>query len=122
MSTRSLSLLVIKPRLTDVVVAAVEDGLVAAADLADVRERLDDPQPELLPLLLLVDRDVLDVPHAPEPAQELALEEHAARADDAVRGRVNDDDGEVRLWRGLHRAELLAPGGGADVGRGGQDA
>lgn len=105
-----------------VVVAAVEDRLVAPADLADVRERLDDAQPELLPLLALVHRDVLDVPDAPEPAQELALREERADRDDAVRRAVHDDDGEVRRGqaRRADRGELRAPGGLARVGHDGE--
>ena len=40
---------------------AVENRLVAAHVLGDIIERLDDAQPQLLALLVLRDRDVLDV-------------------------------------------------------------
>ena len=41
--------------------AAVQDGLVASDLLRRVVQRLDDPQAELLALLVLCDSDVLDV-------------------------------------------------------------
>lgn len=108
--------------LTYVAVAAVEDRLVAAAVLADSGERVDDAQAELLALLALVDGDVLDVPDAAEPAQELALDEHAADADDAVRRTVDDHDGVVCAWGGAQRVELRAPRLFARVRDDGQDA
>lgn len=85
-----------------------------------MRERINDAYPQLLPLLLLIDRDILDVPHAPEPAQELALDEQRARADDAVRRLVHDDERVVRLRRGAHGLELRDPGGLAEVGGDGE--
>jgi len=45
---------------------AVENGLVAADVLRDKVERLDDPQPELLALLVLCDSDVFDMADEPE--------------------------------------------------------
>lgn len=108
--------------LTYVAIAAVEDRLVAPTVLADSGERVDDAQAELLPLLALVDGDVLDVPDAPEPAQELALDEHAADPDDAVRRAVNDDDGVVCAGGSTQCLELRAPRLFARVGDDGQDA
>lgn len=49
-----------------VVLAAVEDRLVAARLYGDVVERLDEAQAQLLALLVLGDGDVLDVPDRPE--------------------------------------------------------
>lgn len=86
-----------------------------------MRERLDDADAQLLPLLLLVDRNILDVPHAAEPAEELALDEQRAGADDAVRLLVDDDERVVRVRRGAHGIELGDPGGFAEVGRDGED-
>lgn len=108
--------------LTYVAIAAVQDRLVAAAVLADSGERVDDAQAELLALLALVDGDVLDVADAAEPAQELALDEHAADAHDAVRRAVNDDDGVVCAWGSAESVELCAPRLLARVGDDGQDA
>ena len=104
-------------RRTDVSLAAVEDGLVAADVLRDLRERLDDAEAELLALHLARDGDVLDVPDAAEPAQELALDKDAARADDPVALARHDDDDVVRARLAAHGLELRRPRLGADVGR-----
>jgi hypothetical protein len=58
--------------------AAVEDRLVAADLLGDEVERLDDPQAELLALLVLGDRDVFDVA------------DEAEGVDAAKKGRVSN--------------------------------
>ena len=50
----------------------------------EARERVDDAQTQLLPLLRLVDRDVLDVAHRAEVAQELALEEDVPFANEGA--------------------------------------
>lgn len=71
-------------RLTDVLVAAVQNCLVAARRLADASQRLDDAQPELAALHALIDSDVLDVAYAAEVARELPLHEDGADADDGV--------------------------------------
>ena len=49
---------------TNIVFVAVQNGLVRAAVLTDIRQRLNDPKPEFLPLLLLVDGDIFDVSYA----------------------------------------------------------
>jgi hypothetical protein len=63
---------------------AVQNRLVSAHGLADAREGLDDAEPELLPLLALVDGNVLNVADGAEPAEELALHEDAANGNDCV--------------------------------------
>lgn len=107
--------------LTYVLVAAVQDRLVAPTVLADARQRLDDAEPELLALLTFVDGNVLDVAHAPESAEELALDEDGPDGDDAVRGLVDDHDSVVRMQRGFPEVELRNPGVLAGVGDYGQD-
>lgn len=101
---------------TNVCGAAVQNRLVAPAVLADGGERLYDAQAEFLPLLGLVDGNVLDMPDEPEPAQELALEEDGARADDTVRLTADDDERVVGVGRGTASVELRAPGRRAEVG------
>lgn len=109
-------------RRTYIVIAAVKDCLVAPAVLADIRERLDDPQPELLPLLALVDCDILNVADAAETSEELAFNEDAADGDDSVCRFVDDDERVVRVRCGAHGVELRLPCCLAWVGRHGEDA
>lgn len=103
-----------------VVLAAVEDRLVAARLLRNEVERLDDAQAQLLALLVFGDGDVLDVSDGPEVVDagarngllvarwpwfvgqspfflQLALQQQRAGADDAGRPRVGvlDDEYEV---------------------------
>lgn len=65
--------------------AAVENALIAADLLGNRVQRLDDAQPELLALLVLGDRDVLDVADQAHVMDELALDNDGARADHYVR-------------------------------------
>lgn len=82
-------------RRTYIGIAAVQDGLVAPIVLTDVREGLDDALTELLALLALVDGNVLNVTDATETAEELAFDEDATDANDAVAGVVDEDEGVV---------------------------
>ena len=95
-------------RRTNVVLVAVEDGLVAADLLRDVSEGLYDAEAELLALHLVRDGDVLDVSDAAEPAQKFALEEDAADPDDAI-GLARDDDEDVVRRLAAHGLELSRP-------------
>ena len=70
--------------LTYVAIVAVQDRLVAPAVLADGGQRLDDAQTELLALLALVDGDILDMAHAPEATEELALEKDSTDRDNTI--------------------------------------
>ena len=54
--------------------AAVEDGLVAADLLGDEVERLDEAQAELLALLVLRHRDVLDVAYETQAVDTVLVE------------------------------------------------
>ena len=98
-----------KAILTDVGIAAVENGLVATGGLADVSEGLDDAEPEFLSLLGFVDRDVLDVTDGAKSAEKLALDEKGADGDDRVRLDVKDDDRKVCVGCCAHGIELSDP-------------
>ena len=80
-----------------------------------MRERLDNPLTELLALLALVHRNVLNMSDAAKPAQKLALDKDGADADDAVGGLVDDDETVVGVGDGAHGVELVDPGGFAKV-------
>lgn len=73
-----------RTELTNIILAAVQDRLVCSAVLTDMCERIDDPQSQLLSLLLLVDRNVLDVPDGAQAPQELALHKHSTDSDDNI--------------------------------------
>jgi hypothetical protein len=83
--------------LTNVIVAAVQDGLIATHALANASQGLNDPQAKLLPLHGLADSNVLDVSDLAKVAQELALNEDASDADDLIRLLRDDDKGVVGL-------------------------
>lgn len=83
--------------LTYVVVTAVQDGLVRSEGLADAGQDLDNPQTQLLALLSLVHRDILDVSDYSQTPQELLLHENGSSANHLVVRLGNDDDGEVHL-------------------------
>lgn len=96
--------------LTNIRVTAVQDSLIAPAVLADPSQRLDDAQADLLPLDILVHRDVLNVSHTPESAQELALDEDTSDANDPVRVAVDYDECVVGVRALLLLVELRNPG------------
>jgi len=81
--------------LTDVLIAAVQDGFVAPRILADSGERLDNPQTELATLHALVNCDVLDMTNPSKVASELLLQEDGANANNSVCLAQNDDEGVV---------------------------
>jgi len=71
-------------KLTNVIVAAVENGFIAASGLADVSEGLYDAETEFLALLALVDSNVLNVTDGAKAAEELALDKESSDGDDGV--------------------------------------
>ena len=77
---------------------------------------MDDTDANFLPLLLLVNSNVLNVSNLPKPSQKLALNEQGTDANDGVRGPVEDDEGEVGFRCRLHCGELSAPGGFTGIG------
>lgn len=86
-----------------------------------MREGLDDALTKLFALLVLVDGNVLDVTDGAETAEELALDEDTADADDAVAGVVDDDEGVVCLGHCAHGVELVHPGVFTEVFDDGED-
>jgi hypothetical protein len=70
--------------LTNVIIATIQNTLITPRVLTDVCQRLNDPQTQLLPLLVLVHSDVLYVTDAAQPSKELALDEEGTDADNRV--------------------------------------
>ena len=74
--------------------AAIQDGLVTPDLLSHEIQRLNDPRPQLLALLVLGHSNVLDVSNKPQLVDELALDDQRTGADDML-GGVEDGDQEV---------------------------
>lgn len=98
-----------------VLVATVKNDLVAAPDLCELCEHLDDALAEPLSLSVLVHNDVLDVATQPCVAQELELDEERAARYDLIGGDVEKDNGVVCVGRGELERKLLGPRGEANV-------
>ncbi len=94
---------------TNILVTAVQNSLVTSFPFADGGESVDDLQPDLLPLLFLVDRDVFDVTNETKSTQKFTFDEDASDADDGVRCLVYDDQRVVRVWARALAVELLHP-------------
>ena len=62
--------------------------------LSNEIQRLDNPQPQLLPLLIFRDRNILNMPHQPQIMNEVALNDERACADD-FGGAIGDAEEEV---------------------------
>lgn len=107
----------LKPTLdikTLIGLTTVQNRLIAADLLRDKVERLNNPEPEFLALLILGDGNVLNVPDEPELVDEFALDDERARADDGV-GAVGDAEEVVRVVARGHPGVALVPlllGGG----------
>ena len=71
-------------KLTYICITAVQDGLIAPAILADPSQSLDDTQANLFALNVLIHRNVLNMTHAPESAQELPLDEDTSDTNDLI--------------------------------------
>jgi len=78
-------------RLTDVVIVAVQNSLVASYTLTNCSKRLDNPQTKLAALHALVNRNVLDMADTPEAASELLLQEDRANTNNGICLARNDD-------------------------------
>lgn len=100
---------------------AANTYLVAPDLLSDIIQRLNDPQTQLLPLLSLLDRNVLDVAHQTQRVDELALHDQAPRAHDAARA-VADDEQVVLVVACSHPVVALVPLVRGDVADGGEYA
>lgn len=73
---------------------AIQNTLVAPNLLSNKVQRLNYAQPKLLPLLILRNRNILNVPDEAQVVNELALDDEGAGADDSGRG-VEDGKEEV---------------------------
>lgn len=82
--------------LTDIVHTAIQDRLVRSQRLADLCQRRNDPQPQPLPLDLLIDSDIFDVSDETEATQELPLHEDRSGRDDLVVLLVHDSNDDIR--------------------------
>ena len=69
-------------------ITAVQDRLITTTVLANPRQRLDNPQPQLLPLLILVHRNIFNMTDASQAPQELALDKHRTNSDDTTAENV----------------------------------
>jgi len=77
--------------LTDVVIVAVQNGLIAPHTLTDSSERLDNPQTKLVTLHALINRNVLDMTNTSKVPNELLLQEDRTNANNGVCLAQNDD-------------------------------
>lgn len=91
-------------------ITAVQDRLVTTTVLADPRQRLDNPQPQLLPLLVLIHRNILNMPNTSQPSQELPLHKYRADRNDTIGRLVYNDNRVIGLGCGTHGIELRYPG------------
>jgi hypothetical protein len=100
--------------------ATIQNTLVAPHLLRHVVQRLYDSQSQLLSLLILRHRDVLNVSHQAHVVDEFALHDHGARADDG-RGGVEDDENVVGRGDGGHEGEVRGEGFVGGAAHGGED-
>ena len=76
-------------------ITTIQNRLITPTPFTNTRQRINNPQPNLLPLLRLIDSDVFDVPDESQVAQEFPLDENTTGADDTVGLFVDYDDEEV---------------------------
>lgn len=95
--------------LTYVLVATVQDSLVASTVLADTCQSLDDAETKFLPLLTFVNGNIFNVANASETAEEFPLDEDGSNRDNPVRGLVYDDYPIVCVCCRLRGVELRDP-------------
>lgn len=78
-------------------VTAIQNGLVCSKALANPGQGLNNSQPQLFALLILIHHDVLDVSHCSQTPQELLLHEHGPSTNHLIVRLGNDNDGKVYL-------------------------
>lgn len=105
----------------DIGIAAVQNGLVAPNSLTNLCESLDDPQTKFPPLHSLINRDIFDMTHLPQSADELLLDKDTSHADDLVCRPVDDDEGKVGAGACTECIESGSIVFERDRGRGGED-
>ena len=101
---------------TDIVIQTVSGCLEAAHPLADPDQCFHETQSKLSAALRLIDNDVFEMSDRSQTMEELPLDVDGASCDDAVRSRVDHDDGEVCERYGAQAVELRNPGILARVG------
>lgn len=94
--------------------------LITANLRSNIIQRLNNPQPQLLPLLSLLNSDVLDMPHETELMNKLALDNQAPRANDPIIA-ITHNEQVVLIIAGADPVEPRVPLLGADVADGCQD-
>lgn len=72
---------------------------------------MDDPQSQLLPLLLLVNCNIFNMPDASQSTQELSLDKDTPNADNTVGRFVDYNNGVVGARSVTHGRELSDPCG-----------
>lgn len=97
--------LYIKPLIR---LGAIQNRLITAHLLRHKVERLDNPQPQLLALLVLGHGNVLNVADETKLVDELALDDEGAGADDGV-GGVGYAEEEVFVVAGGHPVVAFVP-------------
>lgn len=100
----------------NILLAAVQNDLVAPPLFPDLGQHLNDALPQTLSLTIFMNDNVLDVTAQSTASQELEFDKERPARDDLVRGSVDEYDGVVGVGRGLLECELLGPCGGANIG------
>lgn len=108
-------------RLTSVVQAAVQNGLVAALLIRNRLQRVDKLDSHLTSLHLLGNDNVLNVTTRAASSDELAFDEQGTRGHHAVGCTLDDDDYKVGVGASLHLAEVREINGWGEGRRRGQD-
>ena len=98
----------------------IQYRLITPDLLADMIQRLNNPQPQLLPLLILPHHDILDMPYTPQIVYELLLHHDAARADHPFLFIAHHEAVIPAPARRAHPLVPLGPGGFRDVAHRGQ--
>lgn len=88
-----------------VVFAAVQNDLVAAHDLCNLFQRVDDPQSQFSPLHRFCYCNVLDVANDTATMRELALKKDCSDTNNLIRRLLYDDNGEVSVATGFQLIE-----------------
>ncbi len=87
-------------RLTNILVTAVQYGLVASHVLANAGKCLNYPQAQLLPLHILANGDILDMSDASKSTKEFLLDEDGTAGHHSVGSLLYNGDSVVclRFW------------------------
>ena len=81
-------------------ITTIQNRLITPTSFTNTRQRINNSQTNLLPLLRLIDGDIFNVADESQVTQEFPLDENTAGADDTVGLFVDDDDEEVGVCAG----------------------